>query len=240
MNGPGALFLAFGGGLVSFMSPCTLPLLPGYLAYISGLGVEEVQSGEGRGTVLATAALFVLGFSLIFTASGATASYIGSFLLPYHDALSRIAGVFIIAMALVMIGLVRLPALYQERRFHIGREFGIWSAFPLGMAFAFGWTPCVGPIFASILGLATTQGSAQRGALLLFVYGLGLGAPFLLVALFAGRAFESLGWFKRHYQALNVAGGSILIVMGLFLVMDRWTQLLGPVMRWYAGLNLPT
>lgn len=239
MTGPATLFLAFGAGLVSFLSPCTLPLLPGYLSYISGLGAEEVQARENTGTVVGAAMLFVLGFSLIFVALGATASYIGAALLPYRDTLTRVAGVFVILMALVMIGMFRLPMFYRERRLHLGRKFGIWSAFPLGMAFAFGWSPCIGPVLTSILAYATTEGTAQKGALLLFIYALGLGVPFLAVALFAGRMFQSMNWVKRHYQVLNIAGGSVLLVMGVFLVLDRWTQLLGPVMTWYANLKLP-
>jgi cytochrome c-type biogenesis protein len=240
MHGPAALLLAFGAGVISFLSPCTLPLLPGYLSYISGLGAEEVQERRNTGTVVGAASLFVLGFSLIFVALGATASYIGSALMPYRDTLTRASGVFIILMALVMIGVFRVPMFYMERRFHLGREFGIWSAFPLGMAFAFGWQPCIGPVLTAILAFATTEGTAQRGALLLFVYALGLGLPFLLVAMFAGRLFGSLNWFKRHFLAINRVGGAILLVMGVFLVLNRWTQLLGPVLRWYAQLNLPT
>ncbi len=106
------------------------------------------------------------------------------------------------------------------------------------MAFAFGWTPCIGPVLTSILLVSTTQGTAQRGALLLFVYALGLGLPFLIVALFAGRMLKSLNWFKRHFVAINRAGGTVLLIMGVFLVMNRWTQLMAPLMQWYAGLGL--
>jgi cytochrome c-type biogenesis protein len=234
LNGPSALALAFAAGIVSFLSPCTLPLLPGYLSYISGLGVEEVRSGENTSLLLGASALFVLGFSLVFVALGATASYIGSLVLPYHTTLTRVAGIFIIFMALAMLGVLRIPYLYREKRFSLGREFGVWSAFPLGMAFAFGWAPCIGPVLASILGFATTEHDAQKGAVLLFVYALGLGLPFLGAALFAGRALGSLTWFKRHFVAVNRAGGAILLVMGVFLVMNRWTQLLSPLLRWYA------
>lgn len=236
----GTLLLAFGAGLVSFLSPCTLPLLPGYLSYISGLGAEEIQSGENTSTLLLAAGLFVLGFSLVFVALGATASYIGSLVVSYQATLTRIAGIFIIAMALVMVGALHIPLFYREKRFHIGRELGLWGAFPLGMAFAFGWSPCIGPVLTGIMADAATQGTAQKGAFLLFVYALGLGAPFLAAALFADRAFRSMSWFKRHYGAINRVGGGMLLVMGVFLVLDRWTELLGPAMRWYASLNLPT
>ncbi len=240
VNGLGSVLLAFAAGLISFLSPCTLPLLPGYLSYMSGLTAEEVRTGQNTRTVLGASGLFVLGFSFIFVALGATASYIGSMLLPHRDVLMQVSGFFIIVMALVMIGLFRVPLLYREKRFHFARNFGIWSAFPMGMAFAFGWSPCIGPVLTSIFAYAAAQGTVQRGALLLFAYSLGLGTPFLVVALFAGRMFQSLGWFKRHFQAINVSGGSVLLVMGVLLVMNRWTETLGPVMRWYSGLHLPS
>lgn len=239
MNGPAALILAFTAGLISFLSPCVLPLLPGYLSYLSGMSPEDGAAQPAGSPVVGAATLFVLGFSLIFVALGATASYIGAALLPYRDTLTRVAGVFIILMALAMVGVLKLPVFYREKRLHLGREFGIWSAFPLGMAFAFGWSPCIGPVLTSILAYATTEGTAQKGALLLFIYSLGLGVPFLAMALFAGRIFHSVTWIKRHYQALNVGGSGVLIVMGIFLLLDRWTQLLSPVMAWYADLKLP-
>lgn len=239
MNGPAEFILAFTAGLISFLSPCVLPLLPGYLSYLSGVSVEDVPARRAGGAVLGVATLFVLGFSLVFVALGATASYIGAALLPYRDTLTRVAGIFIILMALAMAGVFRLPNFYREKRLHLGREFGVWSAFPLGMAFAFGWSPCIGPVYTSILAYATTVGTAQKGALLLFIYSLGLGVPFLVMALFAGRMFHSMNWIKRHYQALNVGGSGVLMVMGVFLVLDRWTQLLSPVMAWYADLKLP-
>lgn len=240
MNGSAAFLFAFGGGLVSFLSPCTLPLLPGYLSYISGLGADEIEASAHRAKLVGAAILFVLGFSLVFVSIGATASYIGAAVLPHRPILTKIAGVFIIAMALVMMGALRIPLLYQERRFHLPHEFGPWGAFPLGMAFAFGWSPCIGPVLGSIYVAAATEGSAQRGAVLLFIYALGLGLPFLLVALFAERIFSSLTWFKAHFQAINVSGGAILMAMGVFLFLGRWTEVLGPALRWYGGLHLPT
>jgi cytochrome c-type biogenesis protein len=247
VTGPDALFLIFAAGVVSFLSPCTLPLLPGYLSYISGVGADEIQSGNRSGTLLSAAGLYVLGFTLVFVTLGTTASYIGSLVAPYHETLTRAAGIFIIVMGLVMLGVFRFPLLMVEKRFHLrnpgsafGRDVGIWSALPLGMAFAFGWSPCIGPVLAPVLAYATTVGTAQKGAFLLLVYALGLGVPFLLMALFAGRALSSLGWFKRHFTVINRVGGAILLVMGVFLLMNRWTALLAPAMRWYAQFNLPT
>lgn len=237
MNGSTSLMLAFGAGLLSFLLPCTLPLVPGFISYMSGLSATEMQSTQHRSTVLSAAGLFVLGFSLVFVALGATLSYIGSFLTPYRQTLTRASGVFIIVMALVVMGLLRLPILYGERRFQVDRTLGIWSSFPLGMAFAFGWTPCIGPVLTSILALATTQETAQKGALLLFVYALGLGAPFLAVALFADRLFHSFTWVKRHYRLFDLTGGSVLLVMGVFLMLNRWTELMAPMLSWYADHN---
>jgi cytochrome c-type biogenesis protein len=234
-----ALLIAFGGGVVSFLSPCTLPLVPGYLAYMSGIGTEDVQVNQRLATVVPAALLFVLGFSLIFVSLGATASYIGAILGPERQILTRIAGLFIIGMALVMIGIVQFPSFFRERRLRIGRDLGIWSAFPLGMAFAFGWTPCIGPVLTAILGIATQEDSVRKGAALLFAYALGLGLPFLAVALFAGRFLSSLAVFKRHYRVLNLVSAGVLLAMGVFLSLNRWTQLLGPAMDWYANLQMP-
>lgn len=239
MNPP-TLAVAFGAGLLSFLSPCTLPLLPGYLAFMSGLGIEEAQARQNMRTVFTAALLFVLGFSLVFVALGATASYLGSLVQQYHAMLVRVAGLFIILMALMIIGLVQIPGLYRERRFHLGRVIGRWSALPLGMAFAFGWVPCIGPILGATLGVAAAQGTAQLGALLLFAYALGLGVPFLIVALSADRAIRALAPIRRHYRAVNVTGGAVLLVMGVFLVIGEWTQLLSPLINWYGSLNLPT
>lgn len=236
---PTALLLAFGAGLLSFLLPCTLPLLPGYLAYVSGLAAEDMGSKENRAIIVFSATLFVLGFSLVFVALGATASYLGALLLPYRETLIRLSGAFIIAMALVVLGVLRMPMFYREKRFALGREFGVWSAFPLGMAFAFGWSPCIGPVLASLLAYASTQGTAQQGAVLLFVYALGLGVPFLGLALLAGRMFESVRALRRYARVFDLGGGTLLVVMGVFLVLNQWTAFMAPIMRWYLQLSLP-
>lgn len=229
--------LAFAAGTLSFTSPCCLPLLPGYLSYISGVSGEELA--EKRGRLLMASLLFVTGFALVFTAMGATASVLGSLVAENRLLLLRVAGIFIIVMGLVTLGVLKVPALYIERRFHVHPRVGPWGALPLGMAFAFGWTPCIGPVLASIDAVAGASGSVRTGAALLFVYALGLGLPFVIVALFFGRGIQAVRWLQRHYYALNLAGGTVLVAMGVLLLTDQWVQLLGPILRLYAHLNWP-
>lgn len=229
--------LAFGAGVLSFTSPCVLPLLPGYLSYISGVSADELS--ERRGRLLLTSILFVAGFALVFTALGATASVLGSLFAENRLTLLRISGVFIIFMGLVTIGVFKIPALYMERRFQIRPSIGPAGALPLGMAFAFGWTPCIGPVLTSIYAVAGAEGSVRTGAGLLFVYALGLGLPFVAAAVFFGQGVAATQWLRRHFRALNLAGGSILLAMGLLLLTGQWLQLLSPVLRLYSRLNWP-
>jgi len=229
----GGLVIVFGAGMISFLLPCTLPLIPGYLSYISGIGADELRAGNQRSTVVGAASLFVLGFSLVFVSLGATASYIGSFLLPYRDPLTRVSGVVVVIMALIMIGLFQFPVVARDRRFHLKRDFGIWSSFPLGMAFAFGWSPCIGPVLASVLTYAASTHTAQKGAVLLLIYSLGLSVPFLGLALLAGRMMRVLARIRGFSRALNLGGAGVLLVMGVFLMLNQWTQVMAPLMRWY-------
>lgn len=229
--------LAFAAGILSFTSPCVLPLLPGYLSFVSGVSRDEMAARRGR--LLLSCLLFVAGFAFVFTALGASASVLGSLFLAHKLTLVRISGVIIFGMGLFTLGLFRIPALYMERRFHVRPQFGPLGAVLLGMAFAFGWTPCVGPVLSSIYLLAGTQGSVRTGAALLFVYSLGLGLPFVLAGLFVGQGLTAARWLQRHYRVLNLAGGTILCVMGILLLTDQWVQVLGPAMRLYAHLNWP-
>jgi hypothetical protein len=238
MNGPGALVVAFGAGLLSFLLPCTLPLIPGYLSYISGLGAEEIQDGKHRGVMLAAAGLFVLGFSLVFVALGATASYIGSFLLPYRDVLTRISGVFIIIMALFIIGLFRLPFLYREKRLTLGREFGIWSAFPSAWPL-----PLAGVLASAQYSPRSwpTRRPRERhkrrpAPLLLRSWA---GCP-LSGARRSGGAYVPIGPLAAAPRPnLRPQRRRVLLTMGVFLMFNQWTQIMAPVMRWYAQTNLP-
>lgn len=239
MNVGNPLFwpLAFAAGTLSFTSPCCLPLLPGYLSFISGLSGDELAGNRGRLT--AASLLFVAGFSLVFVALGASASVLGSVVLLHRSVLLRFSGFFIIFMGLVTLGIFKIPALYVERKFHLKPGLGMWGAVPLGMAFAFAWTPCVGPVLAAILTAAGATGSVRSGAALLFVYALGLGLPFVATGLFVERGLHAAKWLQRHYRTLNVAGGSILMLMGVLLITDQWVQLLGPALRLYSRLNWP-
>lgn len=220
------LLVAFGAGFASFISPCVLPLIPGYISYITGLSLEEIKTGKNHvKDILLTSLLFVLGFSLIFTLLGASASWGGSFLLRNRQLLNRLAGIFIIAMGLVLLGAIKLPFLYQEKRFQPKSSWGKLTSLILGMAFAFGWTPCVGPILSAILAYAASVGSAKEGALLLFSYSMGIGIPFILTALALERLVETFTWIKRHYRLINLIAGSILIVMGILLFFNRLTYI---------------
>lgn len=229
--------LAFAAGAISFTSPCCLPLLPGYLSYISGVSGDELA--QSRRQVLPACLLFVAGFALVFTVLGASASLAGSYVAAHRLILDRASGVFVIVMGLVTLGVLRIPALYMERRFHVSPRFGLWGAMPLGMAFGFSWTPCVGPVLASIFVAASTENSVQGGAALLFVYALGLGLPFVAVGFFVSHGLTAARWLQRHYRVLNLAGGTILVAMGILLLTDQWLQTMGPLLRFSARLNWP-
>jgi cytochrome c-type biogenesis protein len=225
--------LAVLAGVLSFSSPCTLPLVPGYLGYLSG-----VSSSRGRTT--GAAALFVLGFALVFTALGAGASTLGSLLLEHRLVLERAAGVVIVLLGLFVLGLVRLPFLMREGRpllEHV--RPGPSGALLLGVGFAFGWTPCIGPVLGSILVLAGGQGTVTAGAALLLLYSLGLGLPFLGAALFLDRFRAASAWLRRHGQAINAAGGALLVAMGALVFAGQLTPLLAPALELYARLKWP-
>src|SRR3984885_2880362 len=179
------LSAAAAAGLLSFLSPCVLPLVPPYLTFIAGTTIEDVayeRVARARRDVLLAAILFVLGFSTVFVALGATASVFGQVLRAHIATLSLIAGLAIILMGLHFLGVFRLGLLYREKRLEVAKPLGLWGAFVMGLAFAFGWTPCIGPILAAILSIAASEQTALRGAALLAVYSIGLGLPFLLAA----------------------------------------------------------
>jgi cytochrome c-type biogenesis protein len=218
------LLIAFSAGMLGFFAPCVLPLIPGYLAFLTGVSLEELTGPERRqhsARVLLATGTFVLGFSIIFVGLGASASLFGAFVLNNRLLLSRVGGVIVVLLGLSMLGAIRIPGFAQERRFHMTRRpLTIFGAFPVGMAFGFAWTPCVGPVLGAVLTLAATTQSAAAGARLLFAYSLGLGVPFLVTAVVLTRAFEVLRAVQRHARTIEVFGGVFLVGMGAALIFD--------------------
>lgn len=220
---------AFVAGVVSFLSPCVLPLIPGYLSFMTGVAVGDLASGRPTKAVLVPALLFVAGFATIFTALGASASVLGSFLVEYREALEIVAGVLVIGFGVLLLGIVKVPWLYGEARVDMGkaRSFGRGAAFVMGAAFAFGWTPCVGPVLGAILALAGTTGSAAQGAGLLLAYSFGLGLPFIITALLFGTMGPLLSRLNRHALVINRVAGVLLIAAGLLILTGQMSALTG-------------
>jgi cytochrome c-type biogenesis protein len=216
--------LAFAAGVLGFLSPCVVPLIPGYLSFVSGLALGEMSLEERRaklGQTLFATILFVLGFSTIFTGLGASASALGGVVLGNRTLLTRVGGVVVIVMGLAVLGVIKVPGLYRERRFQVSqRPLGLFGAFPIGMAFGFAWIPCVGPVLTAVLTLAATAQTASAGAALLFAYSLGLGVPFVIAALLMSAAFDTMGWLRRHARSISAVSGVFLLVMGTAMVTD--------------------
>lgn len=221
--GFGAAFLA---GLASFVSPCVLPMVPGYTSFLAGMAAAHADEERGTARLVLAALLFVAGFTTVFVVLGSTASVAGLALAPYRGLLGRASGLLIIVFGVLMLGVVRIPGLYREMRVDVARTrgFGMWGAPLMGAAFAFGWTPCVGPILGTILVLAGSGSSVATGAGLLAVYSVGLGVPFVLFAAFLGRLSPLLKWLERHSQAVARVGGGVLIVFGLLLLTGTLSQ----------------
>jgi cytochrome c-type biogenesis protein len=211
-----ALLIAFAAGVVSFLSPCVLPLLPAYLSYLSGVEVAEIEARRAR--VLRMALSFVAGFTVVFTALGIAAGFAGRFLDAFRTELTIVAGLFFIASGLVLAGVVRLPALQASLSPKAG---GAGRAFIAGAAVSIGWTPCVGYVLASILALAGSRQNAVAGGLLLVSFSLGLGVPFVAAALAYDWVMSRLAFVKRHYRAVEITAGVLLIVFGVLLLTDR-------------------
>ncbi len=205
-------------GVLSFLSPCVLPLVPPYLTFIAGTTIEDL-SGEGvkgaRRDVALSALLFVAGFSTVFVALGATASLFGQIIRAYLDVLSALAGFAIIAMGLHFLGLFRLAVLYREKRVQVEKPIGPWGAYVMGLAFAFGWTPCIGPILAAILAVAGSEDTVTRGMVLLAAYSAGLGLPFLVAALAIEPFMAFIARFRRHFAMVEKIVGSLLVLTGI-------------------------
>ncbi len=227
-----SLVAAFAGGVASFASPCVLPLVPAYLAIIGGLDARPVSAngpvaavtGRRFGALARDTVLFVLGFGFVFVVLGLSASAVGRAVIHQQAVLTRVSGIVIVAMALFLAGTVLLttPSLYREWRAHPQlARLGPFAAPLAGAAFAFGWTPCVGPILASVLALSTQQGHTAAAIVLLSVYSLGLGAPFIAVALFVERLQRPMGWLKRHGTGVTLVSAFALAALGFLLILDR-------------------
>ncbi len=211
-------FAAAGAGLLSFLSPCVLPLVPPYLTYIAGTTIEDLcAEGESaaRRDVALAGLLFVCGFSTVFVTLGATASVFGQMIRQYSDILAMLAGIAIIVMGLHFLGAFRIAMLYREKRAQVEKPVGLWGAYVMGLAFAFGWTPCIGPILAAILTVAGSEDTVLKGAALLAVYSAGLGVPFLAAALMAEPFFRFIKKFSKHFGAVEKIVGILLVATGV-------------------------
>ncbi|QBX35239.1 cytochrome c biogenesis protein CcdA [Paracoccus liaowanqingii] len=219
-----AAFVALLAGLLSFLSPCVLPIVPPYLAYMTGVGVNGLKTGE-RSAVL-PALFFVMGLSTVFLVMGVAASAFGRAFLQYQDILARVAGGMVIIMGLHFLHVIRIPFLDHEARLEAGQQGGgAFGAYVLGLAFAFGWTPCIGPQLGMILSLAATGGELSRGTALLAVYALGLGIPFLLAAIFINRAIGFMNRIKPWLKTIERVMGALLVIVGLMLLTGAFSAL---------------
>ncbi len=235
-----SLPVAAAAGLISFLSPCVLPLVPPYLCYLTGTTLEDLSSsGSGharRDTVLASL-LFVAGFTTVFVALGATASALGTLVRQFSTVLSLLSGVAIIVMGLHFIGLFRLGLLYREARLSVRRPPGLWSAYAMGLAFAFGWTPCIGPILAAILAVAGTTSTVTHGAGLLLVYSAGLGVPFVAAALAVGLFTRFLRRFRTHFATVERVAGVALVITGVAFLTGGMQTLSFWLIEAFPGLS---
>jgi cytochrome c-type biogenesis protein len=209
---------AIAAGLISFLSPCVLPLVPPYLCYLAGATLDELQvagAARTRRDAVLASLLFVAGFTTVFVALGATASAIGTVIRQFSTILSIASGLVIIVMGLHFVGLFRLGLLYREARVDVQRPAGLWSAYVMGLAFAFGWTPCIGPILAAILAVAGSQATVARGAGLLLLYSAGLGIPFVVAAFAVGSFVRFLKRFRTHFRTVERVAGVLLVITGI-------------------------
>jgi cytochrome c-type biogenesis protein len=229
---------AFAAGLVSFLSPCVLPLVPGYISIISGSSLDQLKAREKDSsllrTVLMNSVMFIIGFSITFILLGATATWVGRLLLSHQRLFSRLAGLILIVFGIHLTGLVKINALYRDKRFHnVEKPRGLLGALVLGLAFAFGWTPCIGPILASIMTIASTKETVTEGMFLLAVYSAGLGIPFLLTSVALNKFLSFYSRFKRHFQAVEVFSGGLVIAVGVLILTGSLTRLA----TWFSFLN---
>jgi cytochrome c-type biogenesis protein len=229
--------IAFIAGVVSFLSPCVLPLVPGYISMLSGATIEELKLGTGPGLlarILRNSISFVVGFSIVFVTLGASATAVGKFLLAQRATFNLVAGIVVIVFGLHLTGLVKIPLLYRQVRVETGApRRGLAGAFLLGFAFAFGWTPCIGPILTAILALAAQRHTVFQGMFLLAIYSAGLAIPFLLTSVGFGQFLKIYGGFRKHLQAVEVGSGVLLIALGVLMATNKFTV----ISRYFSFLN---
>jgi cytochrome c-type biogenesis protein len=228
-------------GLLSFLSPCVLPLIPGYLSFISGVSVEDLTIREKAKShtfkVFLNTLLFVIGFSLVFVVFGALAPQIGA-ILKYKGIFSKVAGVLVFVFGLHVAGVFRIRALNYEKRFHTGRKkMGVIGSMFIGMAFAFGWTPCIGPILAAILTLASQQSTISQGVVLLLFYSAGLGIPFIVTALLFNYLIGAFGFLKRHFRAVEIISGGLLMIVGVLIFFDLLQRVSTYLLDYFPALQ---
>ncbi len=241
MHSDVTILAALIAGLVSFLSPCVLPLVPPYLVYMAGTSLERFADQEPeprvRRETVAAALLFVAGFSTVFVALGASASVIGSLIRAYSEPLAIIAGLIIIVMGLHFLGLTPIALLHRQKRLEVAKPVGLWGAYVIGLAFAFGWTPCIGPILAAILAVAASEQTVTRGAGLLAVYSLGLGIPFIIAA-FAIEPFAAfLARFKNYLHRVEQAMGALLVLTGIAFLTGSINQVSVWLLELFPGLG---
>lgn len=235
--------VAFGGGIVSFASPCVLPVVPAYLSMVTGLDLGELERGRKRqlARIARDTGLFILGFGIVFVLLGVSATALGSALVRNHALLTRISGGFVLFMAAFLAGSVvlNLPALYGEARFHLNTSrFGPFAAPLAGAAFGFGWTPCIGPVLSSVLVVALGDRGIGNGAVLLAFYALGLGVPFLIVGCGIGTAAGALKVVRRHLRAITLGSSLLLACFGVLLVLNRLSWLTSVLESWMRDVGL--
>jgi cytochrome c-type biogenesis protein len=234
-----ALPIALLAGFVSFLSPCVLPLVPGYLGFLGGATTASParSAGGGRGRLLLGVLLFILGFTIVFVAMGVLAGTVGRFFVEYGDLLTRVLGVIVILMGLVFIGVFGLAQRTLKPQVRGG--LGLIGAPLLGIAMGIGWAPCIGPTYTAILSISLTQADPWRAVVLAVAYSLGLGIPFLLIALGVGWAARSTAFFRRHIRVVNIVGGVLLIVLGLLMVTGAWTAVMSSLTGVIGSVQLP-
>lgn len=223
-------FTAFFAGLLSFLSPCILPLIPGYISFISGISLQDLKTNSDiskvKSKVINNSLAFVAGFSLVFISFGASATLIGSFLMKYSKIITYISGIIIIILGIHLTGILRIAALYNEKRLNIVQKpVNLFGSFLIGFAFAFGWTPCIGPILAAILALAASQKTLNQGIFLLTCYSLGLAIPFILTAYSITFFFKIFDKIKKHLYIIEWISGILLIIIGILIITGGLTKI---------------